>query len=301
MEQLHLFKDTIELKTQLKDRYLIPPFSVIDKKQAVFKNLEKKYTSVDLNNGRSKLKTKNYKNNSIYAPKDNENSYISTFSPALAEILIKWFCVSGGTILDPFCGGISRGYAAGLNGFKYIGIDIRDEQIQSNKQILNQTDFKNKVVYITSDSDIYLNNFNQKVDMVIACPPYHDLEKYSELDNDLSNMCYDAFKMKYTSILHKCVSVLNDDSFLVIVLSDFRKKIKGGYFGCLNNFTGVTIDAINDKNIDLYNEGIILSAIGSAGMRADKVFRYRKLTKIHEKFLVFYKGDMFKIKEKFKL
>ena len=38
------------------------------------------------------------------------------------------------TVLDPFAGGSVRGLAAGCMRRYYIGVDIRDEQVQANKK-----------------------------------------------------------------------------------------------------------------------------------------------------------------------
>lgn len=56
----------------------------------------------------------------------------SIFDPVLAELCCRWFCPSGGQIVDPFAGGSVRGIVAGMLGFRYFGIDLRQEQIDAN-------------------------------------------------------------------------------------------------------------------------------------------------------------------------
>ncbi len=58
----------------------------------------------------------------------------SIFDPVLCEICYKWFCTEGGTIIDPFAGGSVRGIVAAYLGYTYIGIDLRAEQIEANRQ-----------------------------------------------------------------------------------------------------------------------------------------------------------------------
>jgi DNA modification methylase len=48
--------------------------------------------------------------------------------------MYKWFCPEGGTILDPFAGGSVRGIVANYLGFKYTGIELRQEQVDSNRE-----------------------------------------------------------------------------------------------------------------------------------------------------------------------
>ncbi|MNY68623.1 hypothetical protein D3C86_2064160 [compost metagenome] len=53
-----------------------------------------------------------------------------------------------------------------------------------------------------------------------------------------------------------------------------------------------TIDAFIDAGMRLYNEAILLTALGSAPIRAGKQFAAsRKLGKVHQNVLVFVKGD----------
>jgi hypothetical protein len=47
----------------------------------------------------------------------------SIFDPVLCELLYKWFCTNGGSVLDPFAGGSVRG-VVGILGYPY-GIDLR--------------------------------------------------------------------------------------------------------------------------------------------------------------------------------
>lgn len=295
---MDLFGNKLPIIDTLSLRYKINPFSVINKTSPVFKKIESKYNYLKLNNGRENTIVGNFKNNSIYAPKNTEKSYISEFSPALVEIFTYWFCKKSGHILDPFCGGAVRGLVSINNGFKYTGIDVRAEQIDDNKKI---TENLNGINYICADSLDYTKNCTEKFDMLLTCPPYGNLEVYSDLKEDLSNKNYSEFLILYKQIIINSINKLNENSFAVIVLSDFRQKDKGGYFGKINPFVSDTIQIVHENtNCYLYNKGIIISAIGSAGMRADKIFRYRKLTKIHEEFLVFYKGDFMEIKNKFK-
>jgi hypothetical protein len=66
------------------------------------------------------------------------------------------------------------------------------------------------------------------------------------------------------------------------------------------DFIGKTIQAHEKVGAKLYNSAILLESVGTAGMRASRIFNGgRKLTKVHQNVLVFYKGDASKIKSKF--
>jgi site-specific DNA-methyltransferase (adenine-specific) len=51
------------------------------------------------------------------------------FPEKLAEFFIKSFCPPGGLVLDPFCGSGTTCAIASQHGRDYIGIDVRQSQI----------------------------------------------------------------------------------------------------------------------------------------------------------------------------
>ena len=80
----------------------------------------------------------------------------------MCEVLYHWFCPEKGDILDPFAGGSVRGIVANYLGYKYTGIDIRQEQIDSNReQGLDILEVENQPNWYVGDSDKVLNNFNE--------------------------------------------------------------------------------------------------------------------------------------------
>jgi hypothetical protein len=122
--------------------------------------------------------------------------------------------------------------------------------------------------------------------MVLSCPPYVDLEKYSDDGTDLSNMDYPDFIRVYRETIKNTYDLLKDDSFAVWVVGEVRDK-RGNYY----NFLGDTISAFLDAGFNYYNEAVLLTAIGSLPLRAGGTMRAsRKLGKAHQNVLVFTKG-----------
>lgn len=68
-----------------------------------------------------------------YAP---TASGTSIFDPVLCEIAYRWFCPQGGTVLDPFAGGSVRGIVASRLGYRYVGIELRQEQVEANRRAI---------------------------------------------------------------------------------------------------------------------------------------------------------------------
>lgn len=124
-------------------------------------------------------------------------------------------------------------------------------------------------------------------DFVFSCPPYGDLEKYSDDPADLSNMEWHTFIANYRRIILRSVKRLKENRFACFVVGDFRDK-KGFY----RNFVSETIEAFRQCGAKLYNEAILVSSVGSASMRITKQFDSgRKMCKTHQNILVFCKGD----------
>lgn len=219
----------------------------------------------------------------------------SIFDPVLCEVVYRWFCPDGGSVIDPFAGGSVRGIVAGYLGHPYTGIDLRADQIAANEIQAAAIEPKIKPVWITGNSEKITELAPGQYDLVFSCPPYYDLEIYSDTAGDLSALgTYDEFITMYRNIIAQCCGMLKDNRFAVFVVGDLRDK-KGFYRG----FVGDTIRAFEDAGAKLYNEAILVNVIGSLPIRVGKAFENRKMGKCHQNVLVFYKGDPKQIKPEF--
>lgn len=142
--------------------------------------------------------------------------------------------------------------------------------------------------WIIGDSrNIHNTCKDAQADFVFSCPPYADLEVYSDNPEDLSTLDYAEFKKAYFEIIAKTCGLLKHNRFACFVVGEVRDK-KGNYY----NFVGDTIDAFRTAGLDFYNEAILVTAIGSLPLRAGKTFSAsRKIGKTHQNILVFVKGD----------
>jgi len=278
-----LFGNEIITNPLLRDKFIEPPFSILDTKSGNWQRRKKEWMRIGMKSeiGRDSvvinMDTKSKKNNSA--------KYVSIFDPALCEVLYNWFCVDGKEILDPFAGGSVRGVVANYLGFKYTGIDIRQEQIDSNReQGLEILDIDNQPNWYVGDSNEVLNDFKKEFDFVFSCPPYADLEVYSDLKGDISNMPYINFMRAYEEIIAKSCKLLKSGGYACFVVGEVRDK-KGNYIG----FVPDTINAFKKCGMNFYNEGILLNAIASASMRANGNMKTQKLVKVHQNVLIFKK------------
>lgn len=286
MNEFDLFGNPIIKDVLLRDKFIEPPFSVIDRKSGNWINRKKNWLKLGIKSeiGRD---VKTFGKFTPNKGKTNRFDKISTsiFDPALCEIMYNWFCPENGEILDCFAGGSVRGIVANKLGYNYTGIDIRLEQIESNReQALEILPVTNQPNWYVGSSNVVLNDFNKKFDMLFSCPPYGFLEKYSDLSGDISNMDYKTFLQSYESIIAKSCNLLKSGSFACFVVGEFRDK-HGNYVG----FVPDTIKIFQKLKMKFYNEIITLDQLGNAGMRANGNMKSKKVVKIHQNILVFKK------------
>lgn len=284
-----------ENRKTLQEKFIVPPFSVLDARQGYWqdrKNIWKKIIKSDAGRATGLL------GEGLKQLAEKQGSTLtgtSIFDPVLCEILINWFCPVGGKVLDPFAGGSVRGLVSVLMGNEYTGIDLSEKQINANIEnynaIADRKDFNgnalNAAVWINDDSANIDQLVNEKHDFLLTCPPYADLEVYSDDPRDISNMPYDKFTEAYADIIKKSVGKLKDNAFAAVVVGEVRDK-RGYYY----NFVGDTIEAFKAAGMEYYNECILLNQIATGAIRADRQFGAgRKVVKTHQNVLVFVKGN----------
>lgn len=277
-----LFGNKIETKPLLRDKFIEPPFSILNAASGSWQKRKRLWKKIGIQSelGRT-AKTFNMEGCDFAA----NQSDVSIFDPALCEVLYKWFCPDAGLILDPFAGGSVRGIVAAYLGYKYLGIDIRSEQVKHNEiQAQAILDNHDDASWITGDSKEVLSEIEQVFDFVFSCPPYHNLEVYSDLNGDISNMSYNDFLSSYKSIINQSCSKLKKGGFACFVVGEIRDK-KGNYVG----FVPDTIRAFQDAGMHFYNECIYAQALNTAAARANGNMKNKKLVKVHQNVLIFRK------------
>lgn len=262
----------------LKDIFVVPPISVLDVKQGYWKQRRKYWLGIGIE---SELgRDENLLSLSPLLKKKQKST--SIFDPVLCEIMYKWFSEENDYIYDPFCGGSVRGIVASKCNRHYTGIDIRDEQLQANQKQVDTLCDSHKPVYYHTDKKKVKN-----YDFFFTCPPYFNLEKYSDREDDLSNMTEEKFWIEYERIIKESVDKLKNNRFAAIVVGDVRRK-DGSYLLLPQK----TVEIFSKYGLGLYNELILLQEPATAAMRA---FNYmnssRKIAKAHQNVLVFVKGN----------
>ena len=241
------------------------------------------------------LSTRKVTDNGIETDKGKSlNGNASVLDPTACEVILRMFMPTDGVrVYNPFGGGVQMGFITGASGFEYLATEIRQNQVDVNNTLCQE--FYN-TKWIKADSSTYKPK--QKFDLVFSCPPYYRVEKYLDYDgnppegeiNHLSS--YEEFRDTLFAGYKKAIKVMNDNTFFVVMTGDSRDK-KGAYYGCESEHELF----FKDQGLHIYNKIVYLESEFTRRAQAKKTLHHRKFPKSDQKILVFYKGDMKKIKE----
>lgn len=233
-------------------------------------------------NGKVTESTANYRDN----PKGGAGT--SIYDPVLCELLYHWFCPPRGKLLDPFAGGSTRGIVAAARGYDYTGIELRKQQVAANER---QAEFCGlSPTWVAGDSarmKEFIPN-EEAFDASILCPPYYNLEIYSDEDTDGSAFdSYETFLVWYKRILRQTANRLKENRFMAATVGEVRDE-RGVY----RNFVGDTVRILTELGLHYWNELILVTAVGSLPIRVGQQFsNSRKAGKSHQNIVVFWKGE----------
>lgn len=233
----------------------------------------------------------------------------SEFDPVLAELLYTWFTGPGYRVLDPWAGGSVRGIVAAALGREYVGCELRPEQVDANRQQWETTRgtidaptidpdaddddtapaAEGSAEWITGDSRATIRQMDtaDPFDFVIGCPPYYDLEEYSDDPADLSNMTTDEFDAAMIDTLRAADALLAPNSYAAFVVGSVRDKR-----GHLRDMKMLMIRAAEEIGWDYVNDAVLLNSLATAAVRAGRAFdTNRTMTRVHQDMVIFVKGD----------
>ena len=224
--------------------------------------------------------------------KDHDSSYTGTHSvfpaPLMEMILVRYGGVpgipsagTGSRILDAFAGGPPRGLVSTIMGHRYVGVEIRQEQINENEALLKRLKLKG-AEYVLGDGRFL--DVDDLFDAAITCPPYHNLEVYSELPEDISNFStYSEFNSAMWLCANSHRRLMKPGAFVCIIVGLFRDKKTGE----LIDFPADTVQNFKEAGF-IYWQHIILSKnFASAAVRAGNAWKGAKLVPRHESLLIF--------------
>lgn len=278
-------------KGSLNDRFIVPPFSVFDGRAGYWLDRKREWKEKLTDEGQARENA-----NLGLDALNMGGASASILDPVLCEIIVKWFMPKDGNkTFDCFAGDTVFGFVSASCGAEFTGIELRQEQVAFNQQMLDLHALNGK--YICDDG----RNINKHIketsqDLFFSCPPYFDLEVYSDLENDASNQStYEEFYAILDEAFTNAVKCLKNNRFAVVVAGDVRDKKNGAYY----DFIGDIKQTFKRNGLMLYNEIVLIDPVGTAAIRAARYMDTRKVVKTHQNVLVFYKGDTKAIKDEF--
>lgn len=278
---------------KLTETFLVPPFSILDTRSGEWTMRKQLWRKLINDDGSSRGGAQIFSKSITEFNGRGSFSDVSLLDPVLAEVIVSWFLPKGQhcNTFDTFAGDTVFGFVSAYKGNKFTGIELRKEQAafnqaQCDRAAIDATyccdDGRNVQSHIAKDSQ----------DLFFSCPPYFDLEVYSDLENDASNQeTYEDFYRILDEAFSKAVECLKDNRFAVVVASDVRNRKDGGYYDFVSDIKRTFVR----NGCMIYNEIVLVNPVGTAAIRAGRYMKNRKVARVHQEVLVFYKGDPSKI------
>jgi DNA modification methylase len=256
---------------KVKDQFGWLPLSVVEPNKAS----KIKWKDAYLDDG---MKEKRRSDDAKYLP----GLGFSEFHAGMTENILMYWSMDNSVVVDPFSGRLTRAFISSKMGRKYYGYDISPTTVKRVKAHLEHHD---------SDATIYCDDGckmkqtpDDFADLVMTCPPYHQLEKYESVDGQLSDIkkypeFLDMIELCGTNINR----VLKPGGFCIWVCGDWRES------GKFRNFHSDTIRLFEKAGLITHDIMIMKNISPFAALQAGKVASKRYTSKVHEYVLVFRK------------
>lgn len=206
----------------------------------------------------------------------------SIFNPHLAQMVYSAYCEPKSKVYDPFGGGGTRGFIASAMGHNYTGIEIRPDEVERIKD--RQAELGVFFDIVCADSQEYKPQENT-FDFAFTCPPYYNLEVYSAIDGDMSNVAsYEEFLGMLKRSMEKVYLGLKPDSLFVMLVGNFRDR-----YGDVMHFNGDSVRIGLELGFKLHDELIFWGASDVAYQRLGQFVANRRSVRVHEYLLIFKK------------
>ena len=207
----------------------------------------------------------------------------SEFHAGLCENIVHYWSMVGDTIVDPFAGRLTRAFVSGKLGREYVGYDTAPKTVKKVNDKLTEHTILNAEV-IEGDGCEMSHTDDECVNLVMTCPPYHNIEKYESAPGQLSDIKnYDKFMERIDVCGKNIFRVLQPGGFCVWVCGDWRdgKEYK--------TFHSDTMDSFRKSGLLVHDVIIMENVSPFAPLQMGKVAAKRYTSKVHEFVLVFKK------------
>jgi len=143
------------------------------------------------------------------------------------------FTKRGEWVVDPFVGSGTTLIECRRLGRNGIGVELNEEVVVKTKELIEKEPNKFSIISDVIVGDSSKINFKEilkekgisKVQLLIMHPPYHDIIRFSEDQNDLSNaQTVEEFLEMFGRVIDKTYPILEKGRYLVVVIGDKYSK-----------------------------------------------------------------------------
>lgn len=162
------------------------------------------------------------------------NVYHGNFAPQIPNQMIRRYTEEGDIVMDLFMGSGTTLYECENLRRNYIGFDINQDIIEFVKK--KMSDCKDIQYFIHECDVVDTERFNsyvekdfrkigkKKVDLLLVHPPYMDIIKFTDKQDDLSQISdLNAFLRKFTSAMENALRYLKSKKYFVIIIADLYR------------------------------------------------------------------------------
>lgn len=162
---------------------------------------------------------------------DHDGSYHGNFIPQIPYQLMRRFTRKGDIVLDPFIGSGTTLIEAQKMGRHVIGLDLNEDMVRDLRYKVKDGISRISAYDATSWVAVgwvklLLRGWNNDVhdselSLIIMHPPYHDIIKFSDNPDDLSNCeSVEDFKAKIGDVVENITPLLKVGGHIAIVIGD---------------------------------------------------------------------------------
>lgn len=235
----------------------------------------------------------------------HNNAYHGNFIPQIPYQLMSRFTQKGDVVLDPFLGHGTTLIEAKRLGRHGVGVELMPEVAESAKlNIVQELPWKGNVfseVVIADSTDIETRHLvsealgrigQRSVQLMLLHPPYHDIIKFSDREEDLCNAAsVEEFTSKFGDVIENFVNLLDRGRYLAIVIGD--KYTKGEWVPLGFHLMSETLK--RERRLTLKSILVKNMVNNRAKLNQENLWRYRALVGgfyifKHEYILVFKKS-----------